>query len=88
MFRLGRFLLAAEPLVKCEIVGKIAVLKLNRPKALNALNSEIVTELAENLKKVEANPAVGCIVVTGEGIHPPFAIAVSCQTDSCFIYLY
>jgi enoyl-CoA hydratase/carnithine racemase len=67
MFRLGRFLLASEPLVKCEIVGKIAVLKLNRPKALNALNSEIVTELAENLKKMESNPAVGCIVVTGEG---------------------
>lgn len=66
MFRVARCLLA-EQLVLCEKVGKVAVLKLNRPKALNALNVEIVKELAANLNTVEKDPSVGCIIITGEG---------------------
>ena len=50
-------------LVKIE--GAIGVITLNRPKALNALNSELLEELAAALEGFDANDAVRVIVVTG-----------------------
>ncbi len=47
--------------------GSVAVVKMNRPKALNALNSETLTELAQIFKALEADENVHVIVVTGEG---------------------
>ena len=45
--------------------GQVGVITLNRPKALNALNSEIITEIAQALDGFEADEGVGCIVITG-----------------------
>ena len=48
MLRATRFFRCAaqaEPLVLSEIKGKVCVLTMNRPKALNALNQAIATEL-------------------------------------------
>lgn len=45
--------------------GHVGVITLNRPKALNALNSEIIAEIAQALDGFEADEAVGCIVITG-----------------------
>ncbi len=43
----------------------VGVITLNRPKALNALNSELIDELNDALDKLEADDKIGCIVVTG-----------------------
>lgn len=43
----------------------VGVATLNRPKALNALNTQLVTELAQALAAFDADPAVGCIVIIG-----------------------
>ena len=43
----------------------VGVITLNRPKALNALNSELIDELNEALDKLEADDKIGCIVLTG-----------------------
>ena len=43
----------------------VALIRLNRPEALNALNSQLLGELAQALAVVEADDAVGCIVLTG-----------------------
>jgi enoyl-CoA hydratase len=43
----------------------VGLIKLNRPQALNALNAQLLDELAEALDGLEADKAVGCIVVTG-----------------------
>ena len=48
-----------------EIEDHVTLIKLNRPKALNALNSELLGELAEALKAAEENDKVHCIVITG-----------------------
>jgi enoyl-CoA hydratase/carnithine racemase len=40
-------------------------LRLNRPKALNALNSAMMIELARALDIAEADPAVRCVILTG-----------------------
>jgi enoyl-CoA hydratase len=43
----------------------VALIQLNRPKALNALNGELMRELGDALRQAEANADVRCIVITG-----------------------
>ncbi|KFI28831.1 enoyl-CoA hydratase [Paenirhodobacter enshiensis] len=48
-----------------EVEDYVALIRLNRPEALNALNSMLLGELAEALKEADANDKVRCIVITG-----------------------
>jgi enoyl-CoA hydratase len=48
-----------------EIADHICVIKLNRPTALNALNSQLIAELGDAVTQAEANQKVRCMVVTG-----------------------
>lgn len=50
-----------------EIQDSVAVLALNRPKALNALNLQMKEEIRDALASLEADPAVRCLVLTGTG---------------------
>ena len=43
----------------------VALIRLNRPEALNALNSTLITELADALSEADSNDKVRCIVITG-----------------------
>ena len=45
--------------------GAVGLITLNRPAALNALNAALITELAAALDDLEADAAVGAIVLTG-----------------------
>jgi enoyl-CoA hydratase len=45
--------------------GKVGIIQLNRPKALNALNNQLVGELMAALEAFDADPQVGAIVITG-----------------------
>ena len=45
--------------------GKVGIVTLNRPKALNALNGTLMDELGTALKAFDADQAIGCIIVTG-----------------------
>jgi len=45
--------------------GSVGIITLNRPKALNALNDALMTELGAALKAFDADEAIGCIIVTG-----------------------
>ena len=44
---------------------KVGIITLNRPKQLNALNSELMVEMGTALKAFEADPHIGCIILTG-----------------------
>ena len=48
-----------------ELNDHVTLIKLNRPDALNALNSELLGELADALAEADANDKVRCIVITG-----------------------
>jgi enoyl-CoA hydratase len=48
-----------------EIKGKVGVITLNRPKLLNALSFGVFGEIANAVDDLEANEAIGCIVLTG-----------------------
>jgi enoyl-CoA hydratase len=45
--------------------GKVALITLNRPHVLNALNDELMDELGDALLKFDADDAIACIVITG-----------------------
>jgi len=48
-----------------ETRDHVGLIQLNRPKAMNALNIELMSELGEALAKFDADTAVGAIVITG-----------------------
>lgn len=48
-----------------ETHGSVAVIRLNRPKALNALNDNMMNELGQALYKFDADSNIGCIILTG-----------------------
>jgi enoyl-CoA hydratase len=48
-----------------ETKGKVGVIRLNRPQALNALNATLVREMGSALDGFEADDAIGCIIITG-----------------------
>lgn len=50
-----------------ENKGQIALITINRPKQLNALNKETISELHEALKAADADNGVGVIILTGSG---------------------
>jgi enoyl-CoA hydratase len=48
-----------------EVRGKVGLITLNRPKALNALNSQVLSELTAALGAFDADHGIGAIVITG-----------------------
>ena len=48
-----------------EIRGRVGLITLNRPKALNALNDALMDELGDALGKFDADENIGCIIITG-----------------------
>ena len=48
-----------------EVEDKIALVRLNRPEAMNALNGQLLGELADALDALDADDKVRCIVLTG-----------------------
>ncbi len=48
-----------------ETRGRVSLITLNRPKALNALSSPLMAELGAALLAADADPEIGCIVLTG-----------------------
>lgn len=46
---------------------RVAIITLNRPRELNALNFQLVAELATALEELDRDDAIGCIVLTGAG---------------------
>ena len=51
--------------IKVETIGKVGVITLNRPKALNALNTQLMGEVVKAAQAFDSDAKVGCIVLTG-----------------------
>ena len=54
-------------LVETKTEDGVGVITVNRPDALNAVNSEVMDGLLSAAAKFDADPAIGCILITGEG---------------------
>ncbi|SHI55213.1 enoyl-CoA hydratase [Roseomonas rosea] len=57
--------MAEYGMIKAEARGKVGLITLDRPSALNALCDQLMTELGQALGAFEADPAIGAIVLTG-----------------------
>lgn len=51
--------------ITVEVEDHVALITLNRPDALNALNQELLSELVDALQDAQGNEKVRCIVLTG-----------------------
>jgi enoyl-CoA hydratase len=55
----------AYELIRTETRGAVALITLNRPKALNALNVAMIREIGAALDAADADDAIGCVILTG-----------------------
>ena len=55
----------SETTIITEVKGRTGIITLNRPKALNALNGQLITEMNAALDRFDADSNIGCIILTG-----------------------
>jgi enoyl-CoA hydratase/carnithine racemase len=53
--------------VNVEVAGRVATVTLDRPAALNAISTQLATDLAAAVEPLATDPAVGAVVLTGAG---------------------
>jgi enoyl-CoA hydratase len=63
---------------------QVGIITLNRPKQLNALNSELMVELGHALQAFDADTAIGCIIITGN--EKAFAAGADIAAMAKFTY--
>ena len=51
--------------VLTEVHGKVGLIRINRPEAMNALNNDVVDGIGAAIDAFEADENIGCIVITG-----------------------
>ncbi|MEY2632899.1 MAG: hypothetical protein RIR00_1553 [Pseudomonadota bacterium] len=51
--------------VVTEVIGKVGLIRINRPEAMNALNNTVVEGIGAAVDAFEADENIGCIVLTG-----------------------
>jgi enoyl-CoA hydratase len=57
--------MAYQNILAERLEGKVGLVQLNRPKALNALNAELMSELLDALEANDRDETIGCHVITG-----------------------
>ena len=74
--------------IQTKTEGRVGVITLDRPKALNALNEELTGELADALAGFEANEDIGCVVLTGSAKAFAAGADIKELQDKDYISLY
>ncbi len=57
--------MASYECIIVETKGRVGLVRLNRPQALNALNAQVIRELGSALDAFEADENINCMVITG-----------------------
>ena len=57
--------MSTEPLILSETDGHVGIVRLNRPKVLNALNPKLMTQLAEQMEAFDAEKEIYVILLAG-----------------------
>jgi enoyl-CoA hydratase len=71
-----------------ETRGKVGLVTLHRPQALNALNEALIAELNDALSSFESNPEIGCTVITGSEKAFAAGADVKEMADKSFVESY
>jgi len=75
-----------NPVVLSEIHGKVGLIRINRPEAMNALNDAVVEGIAAAVDAFEADENIGCIVLTGN--EKAFAAGADISVMKDFDYMH
>jgi enoyl-CoA hydratase len=78
----------SEPNVIVETKGRVGIMRLNRPQALNALNRALVAELFAAIGKFEADEGIGCMLITGNEKAFAAGADIKEMADKTFIEAY
>ena len=79
--------MAYETLI-VDISDDVALITLNRPDALNALNSALLSELAQAVEEADASDKVRCIVLTGSEKAFAAGADIKEMADQSFVDMY
>ena len=71
-----------------ETKGRVGIIRLNRPQALNALNRALIVELGQAVDAYDANDAVGCLLITGNDKAFAAGADIKEMADKTFIEAY
>ncbi|SPF81197.1 enoyl-CoA hydratase [Pseudoprimorskyibacter insulae] len=71
-----------------EVETHVATIKLNRPDALNALNSELLGELTQALHEADNNDKVRCIIITGSAKAFAAGADIKEMSEKSFVDMY
>lgn len=74
--------------IRTEIRGRVALITLDRPKQLNALNATVMQELAAALYGFDADDGVGCIVLTGNERAFAAGADIAAMKDYDFLHAF
>ena len=77
-----------EPIVVVKRDGPVAIVTMNRPEALNALNQKLLGELADACKAADKNDKVRCIIITGSEKAFAAGADISEMADKSFVEMY
>ena len=72
-------------MIIAEKRGRVGLITLNRPKALNALNDQVVNEITAALNDFESDEGIGAIVITGS--EKAFAAGADIGAMASFSYM-
>jgi len=68
-----------------ETIGKVGLVRLNRPQVLNALNDQLMTELGDALMAFDSDDNIGAMVITGS--DKAFAAGADIGAMASFTYM-
>jgi enoyl-CoA hydratase len=71
-----------------ETREKVGLIRLNRPKAMNALNDQLMDELGDALMKFDADENIGCIVLTGSDKAFAAGADIAAMAKQTYIEVY
>jgi enoyl-CoA hydratase len=71
-----------------ETQGRVGIIRLNRPQALNALNKALIAELTQAIEMFDADEKIGCMLITGSDKAFAAGADIKEMADKPFIEAY
>ena len=71
-----------------ETKGRVGIIRLNRPQALNALNKALIGELTQAIEAFDADGKIGCMLITGSDKAFAAGADIKEMADKPFIEAY
>jgi enoyl-CoA hydratase len=74
--------------IVAETKGRVGIIRLNRPQALNALNKALMIEMVQAIDAYEADDNIGCLLITGSDKAFAAGADIKEMADKSFIDVY